>query len=779
MEDVPETMQLCLNTECSSRFCETCIASFATEAVSRALYAVPWLHCPGCRARLPTQSWGLYAPEALEKYKFNAQALFSFRCSECHEPSSLYQEYSAKAKAVDSFLDSKNAKQLTDAWMPFAFAESNAESLLDLIPEPEQVDQLLPSIVDCERRACLHLAFLRRNPFIQTPCCDVAFCFKCKVGSHHEGQTCEERQLEELDIHVQFCPECEVPTVRTEGCDHIACVCGADWTWQKHCQVAYALGPSKYLREMLISGELDPNWVEDALGPEATGGKKSLLMFTVGAGRLENSKILIEAGADVHAHDGSDKCPLLYALGVNPQMSAYHEDCVNLLVENGAQLSLHHPFVWMHSALDSVPAFKRLMDLSSKIDEFSVDKKHNEESLLRVALLRGRIALAKELIENFNARVDLVAPYWFVQGGLSDLNCFDLILSKSGLGINDTDPETGHNVVQLAMSKNKKDLVRHLILKHNASATFRDVAKPIGYWPDYTPIPEDLFDALVSQGANVWESIPTPGKNLTSDENRGWLLSQVLACNDFRGHRNFKGDSLLGRMLALWNHEADLFAQTASGAALVVKAVRLAAERAKTASTSTMPQAKAKALPSRHGVLAMNAAAASSSSSNGSREEGVREGGTTEPPKASPWCLAKRLIEAGANCTATDDQGRTPLFFVVSSVEKSVAQLELLIKTGADVLTCNKSGETASNMARKNSWDEGVQLLEVVEKAQRAAAEEAAWKAGQSGDGTLSNVGLRVGGAVKCAECSQRFDSEQIREVHRLFMHDPSRRQED
>ena len=39
------------------------------EAVDRALYAVPWLHCPGCRGRVSTAAWGGYAPEALEKYK--------------------------------------------------------------------------------------------------------------------------------------------------------------------------------------------------------------------------------------------------------------------------------------------------------------------------------------------------------------------------------------------------------------------------------------------------------------------------------------------------------------------------------------------------------------------------------------------------------------------------------------------------------------------------------------------------------------------------------------
>merc|ERR1719161_2351327 len=113
MEHVPESMLLCLNVECSSRFCKTCIVGFASEAVSRALYAVPWLHCPGCKARVPTSAWGQHAPEALEKYRSNAEAMLTFRCSECHEPSTLYQECSAGAEVIDCF---EEAEQLKEAW---------------------------------------------------------------------------------------------------------------------------------------------------------------------------------------------------------------------------------------------------------------------------------------------------------------------------------------------------------------------------------------------------------------------------------------------------------------------------------------------------------------------------------------------------------------------------------------------------------------------------------------------------------------------------------------
>lgn len=753
MEDVQESMLLCLNVECSSRFCKTCIAGFATEAVDRALYAVPWLHCPGCRGRVSTAAWGGYAPEALEKYKSNAEAMLTFRCSECHEPSTLYQECSAGAEVIDCF---EEAEQLKEAWRAFAFAESSPDSLLSLLPNTQEASKMLPGIVDLERRTCLHLAILRRNPFILTPCCDAEFCFKCKVGSHHEGETCEERQRAELDIHVQFCPECEVPTVRTEGCDHIVCVCGADWTWQKYRQVGFALGPVGYLRELLGSGELDPNWTETNSPEDRSGRGKSLLMFTAGGGRLENTMVLIEAGADVNIRDHNNCSALLCALGAG-ESGEFHGSCVELLIEHGAELSCEDPFVWMHHS-SNLQGFKKLMELCHKNNQFAVDHKHNNQSLLQVALQKGRAQLAKELIDNQHAQIERWAPFWFLQGNLSDTSFFDSIFESSGLGVNDfnsTEDSNAKTLVQLAILKNKKDMVRHLILKHKASPKFIDVVKPYGYWQSHVPIPKDLFDALVQQGANVWEQIPTP-QTSAPDEQKGWLLSQVVAC--LSSHASLMGrrssaspddlEYLLGRLLSLWDKEADAFAKTAAGSALVVQVVALSLSAS---STSSSPSAAVDA----------------------SKDQ------TPQSVKASPWILAKRLIEAGAECESKDAQGRTPLCLVVSSAAKSIEQLEVLLKAGANVLSVNRKGQTALQVATSNSWSEGAELLRFAETKQRAAAEEAARKAARSGDGTLHNVGLRVEAMVHCSQCNQRFDSEEIRQVHWRFQHDTSRRQED
>jgi len=88
-------------------------------------------------------------------------------------------------------------------------------------------------ILDPERRFVLQLEFMKQYPKIKTPCCNREHCFMCKVQGHHEGRTCDEVQRDTLGIECQCCPECGVPTVKTEGCSHIICPCGRHWQWNQ------------------------------------------------------------------------------------------------------------------------------------------------------------------------------------------------------------------------------------------------------------------------------------------------------------------------------------------------------------------------------------------------------------------------------------------------------------------------------------------------------------------------------------------------------------------
>jgi len=52
-------------------------------------------------------------------------------------------------------------------------------------------------------------------------------------------------------------------------------------------------------------------------------------------------------------------------------------------------------------------------------------------------------------------------------------------------------------------------------------------------------------------------------------------------------------------------------------------------------------------------------------------------------------------------------------------------------------------------------------------------------EAARSGDGSVTNVGIKMSGEFQCAECRQKFDSEQAKKMHWRFIHDPNRHQED
>jgi len=63
-------------------------------------------------------------------------------------------------------------------------------------------------------------------------------------------------------------------------------------------------------------------------------------------------------------------------------------------------------------------------------------------------------------------------------------------------------------------------------------------------------------------------------------------------------------------------------------------------------------------------------------------------------------------------------------------------------------------------------------------------SERAAWPryqsdAAKSGDGIVTNVGVKMTGDFTCPDCHQRFDTEKAKDLHWKFFHDPNRHQED
>lgn len=266
----------CGRLKCSGRFCKECLTTYFQHCVGELRYALPLVRCPtiGCRRRVPTQVWAHYLTAAGEKdvqqrITRAGEALLKVRCPACHTPRDLFR-FSPKvaereaddtalgdtvlqgldatrrlrmAKEAETFRSGGLAQHVLDVldFTGDAVADPATGEVVSVrLPQPpppdleERFQGLCGLLGDPERAASMQLAFYRRYPLIRTQCCKSEMCFKCKVRGHHPGMTCEERQASELSIEAQYCPGCGVPTVKSEGCDHIVCVCGASWQWRKN-----------------------------------------------------------------------------------------------------------------------------------------------------------------------------------------------------------------------------------------------------------------------------------------------------------------------------------------------------------------------------------------------------------------------------------------------------------------------------------------------------------------------------------------------------------------
>lgn len=90
---------------------------------------------------------------------------------------------------------------------------------------------IFETLCDIERQCNAVNALLLRYPKFKTRCCNSKYCYSCKISSFHQDISCQERMREEKSIFVQSCPSCQVPTIRSEGCSSILCLCGHVWRW--------------------------------------------------------------------------------------------------------------------------------------------------------------------------------------------------------------------------------------------------------------------------------------------------------------------------------------------------------------------------------------------------------------------------------------------------------------------------------------------------------------------------------------------------------------------
>lgn len=266
--------RLCPERACKGAFCMPCLEEYYTTAIEGSRYAVPFIRCPTCRGYVRTLSWTKCVDESTARIVMeNANSLLILRCSNCDELGSLLTVQVPEddnSRLVKLWLLSKNfspeqCQALCEWWERYSFGAVEAKDGISLLcamvgeveeslegEPPDQIrnlcNQLLELIEDVTRRVVLQLAFLRLWPKTFSLCCMTPHCFKCKVSTHHEGVSCEEVQRRQMqDDDIQYCPGCHVPTLKSEGCNGMVCICGECWSWH---------GDEKWVEEWL---ELDNN----------------------------------------------------------------------------------------------------------------------------------------------------------------------------------------------------------------------------------------------------------------------------------------------------------------------------------------------------------------------------------------------------------------------------------------------------------------------------------------------------------------------------------------
>jgi len=104
---------------------------------------------------------------------------------------------------------------------------------------------------------------------------------------------------------------------------------------------------------------------------------------------------------------------------------------------------------------------------------------------------------------------------------------------------------------------------------------------------------------------------------------------------------------------------------------------------------------------------------------------------------------------------------------VRAKASNTQAYFDLLVHAGIE------SSKIDQARYKRNRSDLELQELGLQEKPMEIAEEA------KSGDGTVENVGIKVGAQFQCSKCRQRLTSERAMQLHWKFIHDPNRHQED
>jgi hypothetical protein len=246
--------------------CKECISSYIQSTVNSAFMgSCPTIACPSSchqssgpgqkkkRRILRYKAWAPEVPaDATRRYGELANSLLAFLCGGCHALKTLDLGFESDLPSGTSYqflqqyltTHGGTMDSLVTVIESYSSAAINVEEaygsiIKDVFPNIvtlndqmswEIFSNILKIVADPERRANLHLRYLRDRPRIKTLCCSREHCFRCKVKDFHEGKSCMESSTE-LDHSVVNCPTCGIALAKGDGCNTITCVCGKQFSW--------------------------------------------------------------------------------------------------------------------------------------------------------------------------------------------------------------------------------------------------------------------------------------------------------------------------------------------------------------------------------------------------------------------------------------------------------------------------------------------------------------------------------------------------------------------
>ena len=295
----------CAEVDPHDPVCKDCMSGYINLKIGEAFMgSCPVISCPGIHASkaaavLNYLEWsdvacGIVKEENIKKYEDLAKSLLTFLCGGCHKMNSLFVPSVSNSKeridtlddlcsgskftgdsreGLESCLDSFGDGSITasECFMILTNAMFSTTTLGDK-DSWAIFEKILKLVENPERRANLHLRYIRARPRVWTRCCSREHCFRCRTKDFHEGKVCEE-MIESHDNNMLECPACGIFLVKGDGCNSVTCVCGSQFSWSDELKVSTAsrafLGihpdnPSRACADMLCEPDHSAETVSNA-----------------------------------------------------------------------------------------------------------------------------------------------------------------------------------------------------------------------------------------------------------------------------------------------------------------------------------------------------------------------------------------------------------------------------------------------------------------------------------------------------------------------------------